>query len=67
MVTEFLGGSDEERFRAFLFALTCAKTFANVILDGGELTTSNALLMQTVEIQMAKFLEGQESHGRDLA
>ena len=61
VVKEFLSRSPEDRFNAFLFTLASAKIFANVILDGGELTTSNAVLMQTVEIQMAKLLEEQRT------
>ena len=53
-VKEFLAGTDEERLRAFIFAITSAKIFANVILDTGEFTVSNAFLMQTLEVQVAK-------------
>ena len=60
-VKVFLGGSDEERFRAFMFTLTSAKTLANVILDGGKFTISNGVLMQSVTIQLVKLLEEQRT------
>jgi len=61
VVKEHLGCSDQELLQAFLFTLTSSKTFANIILDGGEVTPSNAILMQTVEVQMAKLLEEQRT------
>jgi len=52
VVKAFLNSSDEERLRGFLLALTSAKTLANIILDGGEVTLSNVVLMRTLETQM---------------
>jgi hypothetical protein len=57
VVKLFLSGSDQEQWQAFLFALTSAKVFANIILDRGELTPSNALLMKTIDAQMARVLQ----------
>ena len=68
VVEEFLDCSDEERLRAFLFSITSAKLFANIIVDRGELTPSTALLIQSLEVQMiklAKQLEERQSQDRD--
>jgi len=58
----FLLGSNEEKLQAFILSLTCAKVFGNVIVDRGELTPQTALLVPTLEIQMVKLLEEQQSH-----
>ena len=57
VVKAFLGRSEEDQFHAFLYALISSKVFVNVVLDRGELTPPNAILMKTVEVQMAKLLQ----------